>query len=65
METGQAFSQPLLVDVIDGEVVIRGPEGPTGVSLTPAAAALTAQRIAAAARRALGLQASQGSAGEA
>lgn len=65
METGRAFSQPLIVDVVDGEVVIRGPEGPTGVSLTPAAAAETAQRIAAAARRAAEVQASQGSAREA
>jgi len=64
METG-AYSQPLLVDVIDGEVVIRGPEGPTGVSLTPAAAALSAQRIADAARRAAVAQASHGSAVEA
>ena len=65
MDTGQALSQPLLVDVIDGEVVIRAPEGPTGVSLTPAAAALTAQRIADAARRAAGDQASHGSARDA
>lgn len=65
MEMGRAFSQPLIVEVVDGEVVIRGPEGPTGVSLTPAAAAETAERLAAAARQAGGAHASQGSAGEA
>ena len=62
---GNPTSLAIAVTVIDGEVVIRGPEGPTGVSLTPAAAALTAERLAAAARKAALAQASHGSAGEA
>jgi hypothetical protein len=53
----QAFDQPLLVSVLEGEVVITGAQGPTAVALTPEAAAKTAERIAEAARLAQASQA--------
>lgn len=58
MSDTRAYEEPLAVEVCDGEVVLTTPNGPFGVSLTAAAAALTAEELAAAAR-ALGDHASQ------
>jgi hypothetical protein len=46
-----AYDQPLEIETQDGEVVIVGP-GATAVALTPKAAALSAERLAAAAKKA-------------
>lgn len=46
-----AYDQPLEIDTHDGEVVIVGP-GATAVALTPQAAAVSAERLAAAAKKA-------------
>jgi hypothetical protein len=48
-----AHTHPLNVQVIDGEIVLTGDSGPTGLSMTPQAALETSQRLAAAAREAL------------
>lgn len=50
---GEAFSIPMIVEVVDGEVVVLGPDA-VAISLTPAAAEESARRLldaAAAARR--------------
>lgn len=49
MASTRAYDKPLSVEVFDGEVVIRAENGPMGVSLTPSAAAQTAQQLAEAA----------------
>lgn len=54
-----AYEKPLSVEVYDGEVVLRSTEGPFSASLTPAAAAKTAEDLAEAARVACRNQASQ------
>lgn len=54
-----AYQKPLCVEVFDGEVVLRSAEGPFSASLTPAAAAKTAEDLAKAARVAIRHQASQ------
>lgn len=54
-----AYQKPLSVEVCDGEVVLRSTEGPFCASLTPAAAAKTAEYLAEAARAAVHNQASQ------
>jgi hypothetical protein len=59
MSTTKAYEKPLSIEVVDGEVVVRSPDGPTAISLTPAAAAETAGRLAEAAERAAQPQASQ------
>jgi len=59
MTVTQAYEHPLSVEVWDGEIVLRTPEGPFGVSLTAAAAAKTAEDLAEAARSALNDQVSQ------
>jgi hypothetical protein len=48
-----AHATPLNVEVIDGEIVMTGDTGPTGLSLTPQAALETSQRLASAAREVL------------
>ena len=66
MGTMEPYAEPLAVGVIEDEVVVTGP-GATGVALTADAAAETAQRLEAAARRARASApyASQASANEA
>lgn len=59
MTATSAYDRPLAIEVFDGEVVLRSPEGPFGVSLTAAAAAKTAEDLAVAARQALADQESQ------
>lgn len=54
-----AYEKPLSVEVFDGEVVLSTPEGPFSASLTAAAAAETAEHLAAAARAAFDHQPSQ------
>lgn len=54
-----AYEKPLLVEVFQGEVVISTSEGPFSASLTPVAAARTAEILAEAAKSALGPHASQ------
>lgn len=51
MGARSAYDQPLEIDTHEGEVVIVGP-GATAVSLTPQAAAVSAERLAAAAKKA-------------
>lgn len=51
MAARAAYDQPLEIDTHEGEVVIVGP-GATALSLTPQAAALSAERLAAAAKKA-------------
>ena len=51
MAARAAYDQPLEIDTHEGEVVIVGP-GATAVSLTPQAAAVSAERLAAAAKKA-------------
>jgi hypothetical protein len=53
-----AYEKPLSVEVYDGEVVLRTSEGPFSASLTPQAAAKTAEALAEAAKLALEYQAS-------
>lgn len=52
MSRTRAYEKALCVEVFDGEVVLRADEGPTGVSLTPEAAAETAKQLARAAAEA-------------
>ena len=59
MTATNAYEQPLSVEVWDGEVVLRAEAGPFAVSLTPDAAARTAEELAEAAQRARIAQASQ------
>ena len=49
MSQQQAFSIPLEVTPVDGEVVITGPDG-VAISLTPEAAITSAKRLLEAAR---------------
>jgi hypothetical protein len=49
----RALTAPLNVEVIDGEIVLTGDTGPTGLSMTPQAALETSQRLANAARQVL------------
>ncbi|MCR5876871.1 hypothetical protein LRS10_23570 [Phenylobacterium sp. J426] len=49
MADTRAYDKPLEVEVVDGEVVVRATDGPMGISLTPDAAAATAQELARAA----------------
>lgn len=60
MESSQlgAYDQPLDVDVLEGEVVLRSAAGALSVALTPSAALETARRLERAAEQA-GSQASQ------
>lgn len=51
MAARATYDQPLEIDTHEGEVVIVGP-GATALSLTPQAAALSAERLAAAAKKA-------------
>jgi hypothetical protein len=46
-----AFDEPMTVRVVDGEIVILGPDA-VGVSLTPEAAAESGRRLMAAAEAA-------------
>lgn len=67
MFNSKAYDRALEVEVYDGEVVLRAIDGPTGVSLTPRAAAETAAKLTKAAleaeqHRAQENQASQGAA---
>lgn len=55
----RAYQKPFSVEVYDGEIVVRSTEGPFSAALTPAAAAKTAEDLAAAAKTALDRQASQ------
>jgi hypothetical protein len=48
---GDAFSEPMTVSVVDGEVVVLGPDA-VSVSLTPDAAEESARRLKAAASEA-------------
>jgi len=59
MKATNAYDQPLSVEVYEGEVVLRTGDGPFAVSLTPDAAAKTAEGLAEAAERARTDQASQ------
>ena len=52
MSKTQAYDKALLVEVYEGEVVLRALDGPMGVSLTPRAAAETAKALAKAAQEA-------------
>ena len=52
MAQPHAYDRPLIIEVIDGEVVMLSTDGPIGVSLTPEAAAETAVALAKAAREA-------------
>ena len=54
-----AYEEPLVVEVFDGDIVMRTGEGPFAVSLTPTAAAKTAENLARAARTIEPVQASQ------
>lgn len=54
-----AYEKPLLVEVFQGEVVISTSEGPFSASLTPGAAAKTAEILAEAAKSAVVSHASQ------
>jgi len=47
----QTIDEPLLVEVVEGEVVVLGPDGLNG-SLTPRAAEESGRRLLEAARRA-------------
>jgi hypothetical protein len=51
---GNAYDRPLEVEAHDGEVVITGP-GATAVALTAGAAAVSAERLAAAAKQAIAM----------
>lgn len=57
----QAYDKALSVEVYDGEVVLRTNDGPMAVSLTPRAAAETAEQLAKAASLAETYHRSQGS----
>jgi hypothetical protein len=57
----QAYDKALSVEVYDGEVVLRTSDGPMAVSLTPRAAAETADELAKAAKLAASHHDSQGS----
>jgi len=59
MSVTTAYDKPLIVEVCEGEVVIRAADGPTGFSLTPEAAARTAEQLVDAAMEAIEAQASQ------
>lgn len=50
-DPGRTYEEPLDVETYEGEVVITGPAS-AGFALTPEAAALTAMRLARAARQA-------------
>jgi hypothetical protein len=50
---GDTYDQPLNIETLNGEVVITGP-GATSLALTAKAAAASADRLAQAARLALG-----------
>ncbi len=49
MKQNPAYDAPSTVYAIDGEVVLSGPDG-VGLSMTPAAAAETARRLAEASK---------------
>lgn len=51
MSSQQAFDKPTETDAVDGEVVLRGPDG-VAVSMTPEAAEETARRLAKSAAQA-------------
>lgn len=55
----EAYEKPLSVEVYDGEIVIRATEGPFSASLTPQAAAKTAEDLVRAVKEALDGQVSQ------
>lgn len=59
MVSTNTYEKALSVQVYDGEVVLSTPEGPFSASLTPAAAARTAEVLAEAAKSALADQESQ------
>lgn len=48
MTSQKAFDTPTQTDAVDGEVVLRGPDG-VAVSMTPEAAEETARRLRASA----------------
>ena len=50
MTTLDAHPEPLVVGVVENEIVLTG-DGRVGIALTPEAAAETAERLRAAARR--------------
>ena len=50
MSTLDAYGEPLVVGVVEDEIVMTG-EGRVGIALTPEAAAETAERLRAAAQR--------------
>ena len=50
MSTLDAHGKPLVVGVVEDEIVLTG-EGRVGIALTPEAAAETAERLQAAAQR--------------
>ena len=51
MGASKAYDEPTTVTVIDGEVVLDGPDG-VGLSMTPEAAETTGRRLVDAARKA-------------
>ena len=50
MSTLDAYGEPLVVGVVEDEIVLTG-EGRVGIALTPEAAAETGERLRAAAKR--------------
>lgn len=50
MPDTKAYDEPLSVEICEGEIVVRAPSGPFGVSLTASAAGETADRLADAVR---------------
>ena len=53
MSTLDAYGEPLVVGVVEDEIVLTG-HGRVGIALTPEAAAETAERLRAAAERVQG-----------
>ena len=51
MPSQKAYDEPTVVEAIDGEVTLNGPDG-IGLSMTAAAAEETGRRLIAAAQRA-------------
>jgi hypothetical protein len=54
----KAYDEPLSVEICEGEIVLTTKDGPVGISLTPSAAAKTAEQLATVAQIALKGQAS-------
>lgn len=53
MSNLSAHTEPLIVELVEDEIVLTGRSGPTGLSLTPGAALETAERLVSTVRQTL------------